>query len=151
MIGEYIKFFTLYTYLLIFLFTLFNFKKRWIWDTLYSLGMMVGLVGTLITYKTEFLQYYANITGIPVMDIRVFSIISHLLIIGILFIYKPILYGKSSILFSSLLLLVIVGMYIFYFNPNDIYPYHSMENIIPMCILFYILIYILSYHSKKLI
>ena len=149
MIGENIKFFTLYIYLLIGLFTLFQFKKKWIWDSLYPIGMTVGLVGTLIAWKPEFIHYYADILGFPENIIRLFCVISHLCIVGFLFLYKPVLYGQQNILFSTLLTCLLIGLYLFFIDPQYVYPYYSITNLLKLSIGFYIILFIINYQNKK--
>ena len=149
MIGENMKFFTIYICFTILLFTLFQFQKKWIWDSLYPLGMTVGLIGTLISWKPTFIQYYADILGVSENFVRLWSIFSHLFIVGFLLQYKPTLYGKQNMLFSTLLSFALTGLYLFFINPEQIYPYYTIENLLKLSVGFYIIIFLLNYQNKK--
>jgi hypothetical protein len=149
MIGEIFKFFTIDIYVLLGIFTLIKYKQRWIYDSLYSLGMTVGLMGTLINYEKRFIKYYADLLDISENTAFFYSVLTHLLIVIFLFWYKPVLYGKTNPLYSILLSIFIVSFYLSLINPEKVYVYHSNKVLLPLSILIFIIVFLIKYKSYR--
>ena len=149
MIGEIFKFFTIDIFVLLGVFTLIKYKQRWVYDSLYSLGMTVGLMGTLINYEKRMIKYYADIIGISEKTAFFYSVLTHLLIVGFLFWYKPILYGKTNPFYSILLSFLIVSLYLSLINPEKVYVYHSNKTLLPLSILIFIIVFSIKYKSYR--
>lgn len=139
-----IKSLTTWIYILLFAFIIFfKRKKMWIYDSLYSLGMMVGIIGVMICLYNKLLDHYSYYSDIPRSVIEIFCNVSHIFLIVFLLIYKPKLYGKSNIMKSVLLLFSICIIYLVFNNPNDVYigiPMNSYLNFsCAICLLIYFL------------
>jgi hypothetical protein len=119
--SYFIKQLTSWTYIFIFLFIISNIKKKWIYDTLFALGMGVGIIGVMFCLYHKIILHYSNLLNISTTFSEVFCNISHLLLIIFLIFYKPVLSGKSHIFKSFAALVSVCMTYLFLVDPKAIY------------------------------
>ena len=113
---------TTWTIVATIIFVLNKKKQTWIYDTLYTLGISVGILGVMLCAYNNLLLYYAKSLNISFDFTKIYCYSSHIILFLFYFFYKPSLIGTHNYKKSGLLLLISIVTYLLFIEPEQIYP-----------------------------
>jgi hypothetical protein len=115
--------FTTWTIVATLLFIFSKKKPTYIYDALYTLGISVGILGSMLCAYHQLLTYYATSLNISFDFTKIYCYVSHILILLFFLFYKPSLIGSHNYKKSGVSILIFITCYLLLIEPEQIYPY----------------------------
>ena len=94
------------------------------WDAIFGMVLTVSCVGTYMAWYPPFVGHFYRLFqgNIPKWGIQTITILGHIVLCSIIYLYRPRnLRGSPHVVLSYLIALAIYGIYRLWYNPADIY------------------------------